>query len=160
MVAGSLIMTEPVSRATVEAFYGAYISRDPHRIGATLDDDVEWHVTGPAEAISICGFWRGKQAVIDRFRLVAQVIALKRFDIEHLLVDGDSSAMFGRITSLLHESGRVISHRVAQIVRYRNGKVIYFSVMNDSFDAAEQFLGHRLNVHDTSARADGELVLL
>ena len=56
MIAGSLTMTEPVSRATVEAFYRAYVSRDPHQIGAILDDDVEWHVTGPAEAISICGF--------------------------------------------------------------------------------------------------------
>ncbi len=154
-------MTEPVSRATVDTFYGAYISRDPQRIGATLDDEVEWHVTGPAEAISICGFWRGKQAVIDRFaHQVPRVIAVKRVDIEHLLVDGDSSAMFGRITSLLHENGRVISHRVAHIVRYRNGKVVYFSVINDSFDAAEQFLGHKLNVHDASAYADDELVVL
>lgn len=154
-------MTEPVSRATVEAFYRAYVSRDPHQIGAILDDDVEWHVTGPAEAISICGFWRGKDAVTERFaRLVPQLIAVKRVDIEHLLVDGDSSAMFGRITSQLHENGRVISHRVAHIVRYRNGKVVNFSVMNDSFDAAEQFLGRRLNVRDASARAHGELVAL
>lgn len=147
-------MTEPVSRATVEAFYRAYISRDPHQIGATLDDAVEWHVTGPAEAISICGFWRGKDAVIDRFaRLVPQVLTVKRIDVEHLLIDGDSSAMFGRITSLLHETGRVISHRVAQIARFRDGKVVYFSVMNDSFDAAEQFLGRRLNLHDTGSEA-------
>jgi len=68
--------------------------------------------------------------------------------------------MFGRITSLLQETGRVISHRFAQIVRYRNGKVVYFRVINDSFDAAEQFLGHRLNVHDTSAPADDELVVI
>lgn len=154
-------MIEPVSRATVEAFYAAYVSRDPHRIGATIDNDVEWHVTGPAEAIKICGFWRGKKDVIERFaRLVPQVLTVNRVDVEHLLVDGDSSAMFGRITSLLHENGRVISHRVAHIVRYRDGKVVHFSVMNDSFDAAEQFLGHRLNVHDTSAPADGELVVV
>jgi ketosteroid isomerase-like protein len=155
---GSLAMTEPVSRSTVDAFYRAYISRDPLQIGATLDDDVEWHVTGPVEVITVCGFWRGKAAVVERYRLQPEAIAVKRIDIEHLLVDGDSSAMFGRITSLLRDSGRVISHRVAHIVRYRNGKVVYFSVMNDSFDAAEQFLGHRLNVHDTSAQADDELL--
>jgi ketosteroid isomerase-like protein len=153
-------MPEPVSRATVEAFYRAYMSRDPDQIGAMLDDDVEWHVTGPSEAIKICGFWRGKPAVIERFRMVPQVLAVSRVDIEHLLVDGDSSAMFGRITSLLHETGRVISHRVSHIVRYCGGKVLYFRVINDTFDAAEQFLGHRLNVHDTSAPADGGLALV
>jgi ketosteroid isomerase-like protein len=153
-------MTEPVSRTTVEAFYRAYISRDPVQIGAMLDDAVEWHVTGPAEAIKICGFWRGKEAVIARFaQLVPQVLTVKRITIDHLLIDGDSSAMFGRITSLLHAHGRVISHRVSHIARYRNGKVVYFRVVNDSFDAAEQFLGHRLNLHDTSAPADDELVV-
>ena len=153
-------MSGPVSRDTVEAFYRAYMSRDPEQIGTMLDDHVEWHVTGPSEAIKICGFWRGKAAVIERFRMVPQVLTVNRVDIEHLLIDGHSSAMFGRITSLLHTNNRVISHRVSHIVRYRGGKVVYFRVINDTFDAAEQFLGHRLNVHDTSAPADGELVLL
>ena len=153
-------MNGPVPRATVEAFYRAYKSRNPEQIGTMLDDDVEWHVTGPSEAITICGFWRGKAAVIERFRMMSQVLTVNRVDIEHLLIDGDSSAMFGRITSLLHANKRVISHRVSHIVRYSGGKVVYFRVINDTFDAAEQFLGHRLNVHDTSAPADGELVAL
>ena len=154
-------MTEAVSRAAVEAFYEAYASRDPARIGAVLDDDVEWNVTGPAEVIKICGFWRGKAAVVDRFtRLVPQVIAFKKLDIEHLLVDGDMSAMFGRITSCHRDSGRVISHRVSHIVRYRNGKVASFRVVNDTFDAAEQFLGHRINLDSDGAAADGDLVVV
>jgi len=153
-------MTEPVSRATVEAFYSAYTSRDPHRIGAMLDDAVEWHVTGPCEAISVCGVWRGKDAVIERFtKVVPQILTVKGIRIDHLLVDGDSSAMFGRITSLLHATDRVIAHGFAQIARYRNGKVVYFSVINDSFDAAEQFLGHRLNLHETPALAESAFVV-
>jgi len=154
-------MPEAVARAAVEAFYRAYISRDPQRIGATLDDDVEWHVNGPSEVIKICGFWRGKAAVVDRFSgLVPQVIAFKSLEIEHLLVDGDSSAMFGRITTQHRESGRVISHRVSHIVRYRDGKVVYFRVVNDTFDAAEQFLGHRLNVEDAPPIAEGDLIAI
>jgi len=91
-------MTHPVSRAVVDEFYNAYIARDAQRIGATLDDDVEWHVAGPAEVMQVCGFWRGKAAVIDRFaRIVPKIIVFKSLDIESLLVDGDSSAMFGRI---------------------------------------------------------------
>lgn len=154
-------MTEAVSRAAVDAFYEAWISRDPERIGATLDDDVEWHVNGPSEVIKICGFWRGKAAVVERFtRLVPGVVDFKHLEIEHLLVDGDSSAMFGRITSRHRESGRVISHRASHIVRYRKGKVVYFRVVNDTFDAAEQFLGHPLNVNDASAPASDGLVVV
>jgi ketosteroid isomerase-like protein len=154
-------MTEAVSRAAVNAFYEAYASRDPERIGAVLDDDVEWHVNGPSEVIKICGFWRGKAAVIDRFaRLVPQVIAFKKLDIENLLVDGDQSAMFGRVTSHHRQTGRVISHRVSHIVRYRNSKVLFYRVINDTFDAAEQFLGHRLNVDSVPAAAEGDLVVV
>jgi len=68
----------PVSRAVVEEFYNAYVSRDAQRIGATLDDDVEWHVAGPAEVMQVCGFWRGKAAVIDRFtHLVPKIVHSK-----------------------------------------------------------------------------------
>ena len=142
-------MNNPVSRAVVDEFYRAYISRDAERIGATLDDDVEWHVAGPIEVMLVCGFWRGKAAVVDRFaRIVPQIIEFKGLDIESLLVDGDSSAMFGRIHCLQRATGRTISHRVAHIVRYRDGKIVHFRVMNDSLDAAEQYVGHRINLTD------------
>ena len=112
-------MTAPVSRSVVEAFYEAYISRDPQRIGALLDDDVEWHVTGPAEVMQVCGHWQGKAAVIERFeRQVPKIIDFKSLQIDHLLVDGDHSAMFGRITCVQRQTSRLISHRVAHVARY------------------------------------------
>jgi len=138
-------MADTISRDFVEALYQAYISRDAERIGEFLDDDVEWQVAGPIEVMPICGTWRGKAAVIDRFaRLAPQIIEFKSLDTEHLLVDGDCSAFFGRITVRHRRSGRLVSHRVAHIARYRGGKVVYFRVINDSLDAAEQFIGHRL----------------
>ena len=140
-------MTTPISRTVVEAFYSAYESRDPQRIAAFLDDDVEWLVAGPAEVMQVCGQWHGKAAVVDRFaRVVPQVIDFKSLHIEHLLVDGDQSAMFGRVTSLHRRTGRVISHRVAHVARYYDGKIVYFRVVNDSLDAAEQFIGHPIDL--------------
>jgi ketosteroid isomerase-like protein len=140
-------MPNSVSRDVVDEFYRAYVSRDPQRIGATLDDDVEWHVAGPAEVMQVCGYWRGKAAVIDRFaRVVPQVIEYRGLDIESLLVDGDSSAIFGRVHCVQRATGRLISHRVAHVVRYRGGKVVHFRVINDSLDAAEQYVGHRIDL--------------
>jgi len=141
-------MSEAVSRAIVEAFYEAYASRDPERIGACVDDDVEWYVGGPVEVMAVCGAWRGKAAVIDRFAsLVPKVIHFKELDIEALLVDGCSSALFGRVSLIQRATGRVIRHRVSHLARYRGGKVVYFRVINDSLDAAEQFVGHRIDLH-------------
>lgn len=153
-------MAAAVSRAVVDEFYRAYRSRDPQWIGALVDDNVEWQVAGPAEVMQVCGHWRGKAAVIDRFaRVVPQVVDFKNLDIEHLLVDGDCSAMFGRVTSVHRRSGRCISHRVAHVARYRNGKVVYFRVVNDTLDAAEQFIGHQIDLTGGDA-ARNELAAL
>jgi len=154
-------MTEPVSRALVEAFYEAYKSRDPQRIGEFLDDDVEWHIAGPVEVMRVSGLWRGKAAVIDRFaRLIPELIEFKRLETECLLVDGDRSALFGRIASRHLASGRTISHRIAHFARYRDGKVTSLVAMNDSLDAAEQFIGHRVKLVPVDAPADDDLIAI
>lgn len=140
-------MAYAVSRDVVDAFYRAYISRDAQRIGALIDDDVEWIVAGPVEVMHVCGYWRGKAAVIERFTTeIPKVIQFKGLEIESLLVDGDSSAMFGRVSCTHIASGRSICHRVAHLVRYRNDKVVSHRVINDSLDAAEQYVGHHISL--------------
>lgn len=141
-----MAMTHPVPRSVVEDFYRAYDSRDAQRIGAFLDDDVEWDVFGPSAVMQVCGRWRGKAAVVERFSsLVPRVIEFKRLERECLLVDGDRAAMNGRVTSRHRDSGRIISHRVAHFLRFRDGKVTSFRAINDTLDAAEQFLGHHID---------------
>lgn len=151
-------MSEAVPRAAVEAFYEAYISRDPARIGACVDDDVEWFVGGPVDVMAVCGSWHGRAAVMDRFRQIPKIIQFRKLDIEALLVDGDSSAMFGRVSSIHRASGRVICHRASHLARYRNGKVFYFRVINDTLDAAEQFVGHRIDLTSDPDRGMGDLI--
>ena len=42
-------------------------------------------------------------------------------------------------------------------MRYRNGKVIYFRCMNDSLDAAEQYIGHAIDLTKKPATPGNEL---
>lgn len=152
-------MNDVVSRSAVERFYQAYDSRDPARIGDCLDDEVVWEVMGPVTVMQICGQWRGKAAVIDRFaHVVSKLVEFKKFERTYLLVDGDQSAACGTITSRHCASGRTISHRVAHFVQYRNGKVISFRAAADTLDAVEQFIGHRFDFGASSA--DSDLVTL
>jgi hypothetical protein len=46
------------------------------------------------------------------------------------------------------DDGRIISYRLAHFLRFRDGKMIENVSLIDSFDAAEQILGHPLDVHD------------
>lgn len=148
-------MTHPVSRSLVEDFYRAYESRDPQRICAFLDDHVEWDVFGPAAVMQVCGQWRGKAAVMDRFAsLVPRIVEFKRLDRDCLLVDGDRAAMNGHVTCRHCESGRIISHRVAHFIHFRDGKVVSFRAINDTLDAAEQFIGHAIDLGAVPTDAD------
>ena len=144
-------MTTPVSRSTVQAFFQAFASKDPARLAPFVDDDVAWSIVGPVELIRFCGEYRGKAAALDVFgRIAPATLRLTGFDPETLLVDGDRCAMLARLTGVTPDGGRVISYRCAQFIRFENGKVIEYCAMIDSFDAAEQFLGHPIDLSPTA----------
>jgi len=132
-----------VSPSIVQAFYLAYVSRDPDRMAAFFDEDVEWWVTGPVDLLEYCGYRRGKAAVYDLYaRVVPGLFEFKSFDPRDFLIDGDRAAVFGRISAVQRSTGRLISYMCAHFVRFRDDKVISFSSLTDSFDACEQVLGH------------------
>jgi ketosteroid isomerase-like protein len=140
-------MTTPVSRNAVIAFFQAYSSRDPVRIAPFIADDVEWMIVGPVDLLQFCGRRKGKEAVIDLFqRVIPNVLDVSGVESDIVLVDGDRAATYNRITAIQRTTGRTISYRSAQFMRFRNDKVIEYRSIIDSFDAAEQVLGHPIEL--------------
>jgi ketosteroid isomerase-like protein len=146
----------PVSRSQVDAFYQAFTSRNPVEIAPYLDDDVEWMIVGPIDLFEFCGTRRGKAAVLELFEtIIPRVVTVTGWTTDIILVDHDRAASFNRLTGMQCQTGRTISYRVAHFLRFRHGKVIEFRSVLDSFDAAEQMLGHPINL---SHEATAELV--
>jgi ketosteroid isomerase-like protein len=151
-------MSEPVTRALVEAFYKAYAERDADKIGQFLDDDVEWSISGPVDVLPFCGTRHGKAAVLDMVvRLIPEVFRVFSFVPDAMLLDGDQAATLSRLAARSGD-GRVISYRLAHFVRFRAGKIIRNLSIIDSFDAVEQVLGHPLDVHECERREAGDLI--
>jgi ketosteroid isomerase-like protein len=142
-------MSYAVPRAVVDAFYKVYAARDVEKIAEFLHDDVEWTISGPVDYLPFCGTHRGKALVLDLIkRQVPDVLRVFSFVPDAILVDGDRAAMLSRQSSKRTEDGRVISYRVANFIRFRDGKVIENLSLLDSFDAVEQVLGHPLMAGD------------
>lgn len=140
-------MTEAVPRAVVDAFYAAYAARDVARIAPFFADDIQWTISGPVDYLRFCGTHRGKAAVLDLIEhQVPAVLRTFSFVPDSIVVDGDQAAMLSRQSSRRAVDGRVISYRVANFLRFRDGKVIENLSLLDSFDVVEQVLGHPLNV--------------
>ena len=142
-------MPYSVPRTVLEEFYRAYAARDVRRVAEFLDDAVEWTISGPVELLPFCGTHVGKQAVLDLIgRQVPAVFRVFSYVPDALLVDGDHAAMLSRQLARRSTDGRVLSFRVANFMRFRDGCVIDNLSLLDSFDAVEQVLGHPLAAGD------------
>lgn len=145
-------MANPVAHKTVQAFYEAYVSRDPARIAAFLHEDVEWIIAGPVDLLPFFGRHSGKAAVIELYtREIPSIIEFRGLDPEEIVIDGDRVAVFGRFSAVVRSTDRTLSHRFAQFVRFRDDKVILFRAIIDSFDVAEQLVGHRIEIKPDGA---------
>ena len=154
-------MSEPVTRSVVEGFYKALADRDMETLAGYLDDDVVWTISGPVDVLSYCGTHRGKAAVLDLIlRVVPSLFRVTSHTQESVLVEGNQVAMLNRRSAQRTADGRVISYRVANFIRFQDGKVIQNLTLLDSFDAVEQVLGHPLVVQEGRAFDSGNVVAL
>jgi ketosteroid isomerase-like protein len=142
---GVVSMADTVSRSVVDAFCNAYAARDVDRIAGFLHDGVEWTINGPVDYLRFCGTHRGKAAVLDLIkRQVPEVLRTFSFVPETVMVEGNQLAMLHRQSARRTDDGRVISYRVANFIRFHDGKVIKNLSLLDSFDVVEQVLGQPL----------------
>ena len=65
------------------------------------------------------------------------------------LVDDNRAAVFNHITSTQNRTGRTISYQRAEFFAFRDGKIAVYRSIMDSFDIAEQVLGHEIDITPT-----------
>ena len=145
-------MPTGISRELVHQYFQACVARDPTQLGQFLHDDVQWCVTGPIDLLPFCGQRRGKSAVIDTIvRLAPSALRMTGLELEEVLIDGEYAATLSRLNAIHASTGRTVSYRCAQFLRFRGGKLHEFHALIDSFDAAEQVLGHPIEVAPPNA---------
>lgn len=150
-----------VDRSYVEAYFDAFSARAAKAFAAFLHDDVCWTISGPIDVIPYCGVYRGKAAVVDVMeRRARNVLSVVRISRENFLVQGNRGAALTRLTACLAADGRTVSFRVANFFRFQDGKVIENMSLMDSFDAAEQLLGHAIDVGDAPPLADDNIFII
>jgi ketosteroid isomerase-like protein len=75
------------------------------------------------------------------------------------VLDGDRAATLNRLSGR-RADGRAIGYRVAQFIRFNDGKVVEYCSVIDSFDAAEQVLGHSISLMERKPVGDGTCVAI
>jgi ketosteroid isomerase-like protein len=151
--------TGSITREWVEAFNEAYAGRHMDRLASLLHDDVRWVINGPVDLMPFCGERRGKQAVLDMVaRIAPRQFAVVKFAPELVLIDGDRAATLCRASGARAANGHTIGWRVAQFLRFQEQKIVEYCSVIDSFDAAEQVLGHTIELASSDPAAQRDAV--
>ena len=149
-------------RNQVEALYEAFAARDPVRIAGHLVDDVEWQMDGPVAIFPFCGYRRGKATVLDLLtRLKPAILPTRRMEPEDVVIDGDQAAVFVRTTAVHKQTGRVVVFHCAHFFTFRDGQLAAMHCVADTYDAAEQVMGHRIDAyHEPVVSSSEDIVAL
>ena len=85
------------------------------------------------------GTWKGQFTLSDVFKRVAKFWTIEDFSVASLFGSGEDVAVFGEFTYLSNTTGKAFRSPFAIHAKVRNGKVVFFLFMEDTFASARSF---------------------
>ena len=134
-------MTEHSLWRFSRAFHRAINERQLQDLDALIDEDVDWAIHGPVDMFPFLGARRGKAAVLEVIRQIAETIRVHRFERESIMLGADQAASMMRYSLSVLDANRAISLRLAHFAQFRDGQLHRLRVLLDSVDLVEQALG-------------------
>ncbi|MDB5635554.1 MAG: ketosteroid isomerase [Bradyrhizobium sp.] len=139
-------MTEHSLWRFSRALHRAINERQHEDLAALIDDDVDWAIYGPIDMFPFLGARRGKEAVLEVIRQIADNIRVHRFDRESIMLGVDSAASMLRYSLTMLDSSKPISLRLAHFAQFKAGRLVSIKVLVDTFDLVEQTLGRPIHL--------------
>src|SRR5438046_6420449 len=84
-------MTEHSLWRFSRALHRAINERQPADLEALLDEDVDWAIYGPIDMFPFFGSRKGKAAVMEVIRQIAENVRVHRFDRDSIMLGVDSA---------------------------------------------------------------------
>ncbi|HEX9472185.1 MAG TPA: nuclear transport factor 2 family protein, partial [Bradyrhizobium sp.] len=104
-------MTEHSLWRFSRALHRAINERQQEDLEALIDDDVDWAIYGPIDMFPFLGARRGKEAVLEVVRQIADNVRVRRFDRETIMLGVDSASSMLRYSLTMLDSSKPISLR-------------------------------------------------
>jgi hypothetical protein len=139
-------MTEHSLWRLSRALHRAVNERQHEDLEALIDDDIDWAIYGPIDMFPFLGARRGKAAVLEVCRQIADNVRVQRFDRESVMLGVDSAACMMRYSLTALDSNRPISLRLAQFAQFKAGRLSNMRVVVDTFDLVEQVMGQAIHL--------------
>ena len=140
------MMTEHSLWRFSRALHRAINERQYDDLAALIDDDVDWAIYGPVDMFPFLGARRGKEAVLEVIRQIADNVRVHRFEREKIMLGVDSAGSMLRYSLTMLDLNQPISLRIAHFVQFKAGRLSKFRVLVDTFDLVEQALGRPIHL--------------
>ena len=139
-------MTEHSLWRFSRALHRAINERRYEELETLIDEDVDWAIYGPVELFPFLGARRGREAVIEVIRQIAENVRVHRFDRETIMLGQDSASSMLRYSLTALDTNKPISLRIAHFAQFRDGRLLNLRILVDSFDLVEQALGRPIHL--------------
>src|SRR3981081_518183 len=130
-VSGESLMTEHSLWRFSRALHAAINERQQRDLEPLIDEDVEWAIYGPIDMFPFLGSRRGKAAVLEVCRQIADNVRIHRFDRESIMLGVDSAASMMRYSLTALDSNKPISLRIAPFAPFTAGRLTNFRCLLD-----------------------------
>ena len=139
-------MTEHSLWRFSRALHSAINERQINDLEDMIDEDVDWTIYGPIDMFPFLGARRGRPAVLEVIRQIADNFRVHRFDREAIMLGADSASSMLRYSLTALDTNKPISLRVAHFAQFKAGRLSSIRVLIDSFDLVEQVLGRDIHL--------------
>jgi uncharacterized protein len=135
-------MSEAQNTQLIKDAYAAFQRGDVKAILDSLDDNVVWQgVIGTEGVLPQSGVRRGRAAVAEFFKQVADSTDFTEFTPQTFVAQGDIVVALGRYSAKLKPSGGSMSSSWVMVFTLKNGKVIDFKEYSDSAQIVRAYKG-------------------
>ncbi len=114
-------MTEHSLWRFSRALHRAINERQLEDVEALIDEEVDWAIHGPIDMFPFLGARRGKAAVLEVIRNIADNFRVHRFDRESIMLGADQAASMLRYSLSVLDANKPVSLRVAHFAQFSSG---------------------------------------
>jgi ketosteroid isomerase-like protein len=139
-------MTEHSLWRFSRALHRAINERSYADLESLIDEDVDWAIYGPIDMFPFFGARRGKAAVLEVIRQIADNVSVHRFEREAVMLSADSAASMMRYSLTALDANKPLSLRLAHFAKFKSGRLVNIRVLVDTFDLVEQALGRPIHL--------------
>src|ERR1700710_1061991 len=124
-------MTEHSLWRFSRALHRAINKRQAEDLETLSAEDVDWAIYGPIDMFPFLGARRGKAAVLEVIRQIADNVRVHRFDRESIMLGVDSASSMMRYSLTALDSNKPISLRIAHFAQFKADRLFSMRVLID-----------------------------